>query len=709
MNAFRIVLALVLGACCAPGVVRSSTLETAEAVCDALSDPANDGLAFTFTGALRSYYPTEDNGWICTIGDATNEVEMLGKTFSFGDDVEAAPPVRPGDLMRATGFIKLGDGKLYVCHTKLEQVSACDPDTIPLVSPEEIYRPGQLHRLLRMRGIVRDAAPDDSDPNFIHLTLADVRGQAQVMVIQPTFLPVSFLHLIGSEVIACGICSDNTRGLRRHVGRLLAVSGLENVTTVTPPKSFADAPELKVLARSLPRTISGVGFHRTEGTVLASWSGDTFLLKTDGGNVVRVRLQDGTPPEFGTRVETLGLPVTDYYHINLIHAAWQPSPRAPAAAEPPRDTTPRELLFNAGGFPQLMIPHHGETIRLTGIVRYLPGESESDTRLQIECDGRLVSVEMSALTPPPGDLGIGCRVSVSGICVMIADDWHIDSTERPEPGFFLVPRSNDDLVILTRPSWWTPGRLLALFVTALVALLGTVLWNVSLNRRANRRGRELAEEQLARVSSELKVGERTRLAVELHDALSQTLTGISMQIDTAAGLAPGGSPALSRCLELASRTIDACRLELKDTLWDLRSAALDETSLDAAIRKTLCQNLSGVTLSVRFNVPREALSDNTTHALLKIIRELASNSLRHGKATSLRIAGAIDGGRLHFSVTDNGSGFDPDLAPGVAEGHFGLQGIVERLERLNGEIKIESAPGRGSRISGSLPLPDAEK
>ena len=127
--------------------------------------------------------------------------------------------------------------------------------------------------------------------------------------------------------------------------------------------------------------------------------------------------------------------------------------------------------------------------------------------------------------------------------------------------------------------------------------------------------------------------------------------------------------------------------------------------MDAAIRKTLCQNLAGIDLSIRFNVPRETFSDNTAHAILKIIRELATNALHHGKATSLRIAGAIDDDKLLFSVRDNGCGFDPDLAPGIAQGHFGLQGISERLERLNGKMKIESTIGKGAKVTVTLPIP----
>ena len=95
--------------------------------------------------------------------------------------------------------------------------------------------------------------------------------------------------------------------------------------------------------------------------------------------------------------------------------------------------------------------------------------------------------------------------------------------------------------------------------------------------RPERRGKELAAEQVAHVSSELKVYERTRLAVELHDSLSQTLTGVSMGIDSAIDLAQGLSDDLKRQLEYTSKTVEACRTELKNCLWDLRSEALEAT------------------------------------------------------------------------------------------------------------------------------------
>jgi len=216
-----------------------------------------------------------------------------------------------------------------------------------------------------------------------------------------------------------------------------------------------------------------------------------------------------------------------------------------------------------------------------------------------------------------------------------------------------------------------------------------------LRKVAERRGKELAKESLARTEANLRVGERTRLVVELHDTLVQNMTGVAIALRT-------------HNYDLAAKTLDYCRKDLRNCLWDLRNLTLDDDDINAAIRKTLVPHAAGVELHIRFSVPREKFADNTAHAILCILRELTINAVRHGRATTIWVAGSTEGDQLLFSVRDNGRGFDPSTAPGMEQGHFGLQGIRDRVEGFEGDLTVESTPRSGTKVTIALRMSQME-
>ena len=213
-------------------------------------------------------------------------------------------------------------------------------------------------------------------------------------------------------------------------------------------------------------------------------------------------------------------------------------------------------------------------------------------------------------------------------------------------------------------------------------------------------------EEFERAASELKAEERTRLAVELHDSVAQNITAVSLQLDTAGRFIGKNPEAARQQLGIAVRMLQSCQHEIRACIWDLRNLAMEESNLDDAIRRTVQSCLGGAHLSVAFDVPRAKLSDPLTHSILRIVRELATNAVRHGKAKNISIEGSIKNRRLLFSVTDDGCGFAPEKAPGIAEGHFGLQGVRERLRHFNGRLSVEPAANGGTRMSVELTLPE---
>ena len=159
-------------------------------------------------------------------------------------------------------------------------------------------------------------------------------------------------------------------------------------------------------------------------------------------------------------------------------------------------------------------------------------------------------------------------------------------------------------------------------------------------------------------------------------------------------------------LEMASRKMQSCRDNLRNCLWDLRSRAFEEKELADAIRKTIAPHIGETDVQIEMHIPCRKLSDNTIHAVLCIIRELTINAVRHGKAAHIAVCGTLDSSGLSFTVADDGIGFDPSRRPGLSEGHFGLQGVTERVLRLGGAFEITSTPGHGATATLTRLTPD---
>ena len=486
------------------------------------------------------------------------------------------------------------------------------------------------------------------------------------------------------------------------IGFMFHITGWDAIKIITPaPTNPFGVPFLDASRDTYAAIASGIGRRRAKGRVLAVWHKNRILLRTKDERIVRVDLSGVEPPKYGMAIEAAGIPETDLYRLNLSRAIWRPADEAIEAEPQAENLTVGLLTTTDVNVKGIQTSYHGKAIRMKGIVRSMPSPG-GDGRLGLECDGQIVPIDASACPEAFDGVEIGCVLDASGICLMETENWRPSAPFPHVEGFAIVVRAPEDVRIIARPPWWTPRRLLAVIGTLLAALFGIFVWNRMLNRRAEQRGKELAAEQVAHVTSDLKVYERTRLAVELHDSLSQNLTGVSLAIRAANRLADSDLDGMRKSLGLAAKTLDSCRDELRNCLWDLRNQTLEESDMNEAIQQTLAPHVGDAKLSIRFNVPRERLSDNTTHSILHIIRELASNAVRHGNATEIKIAGAIENDRLLFSVSDNGCGFDPDNRPTVADGHFGLQGIQDRVDGFEGEMTIQSSPGKGTKVTISI-------
>ena len=645
---------------------------------------------------------------------AGNEV-----TFAVDDDTGAAlirkdaisfPDTRhwrdksfpAGTRARITGKIGLGfrSRRPYAYCLEMQPTGVASTPEPTRISNEEFLSGKYDCRLVTIRAMVRDIVVDEIGPDYKYVILA-MKGEIVAMPLLAN-APALAKLTIGSEIEATGICDPMLLGMRLHLGRYLIVRDGQIKIVSRPDTDPFASPVLENFTRLRPQDIAALGRHRATGHVIASWHGDSALIKSDDGKVLRIETDEGNAPKYGDMIEAVGFPESDLYRINLSRVIWRRLTVGPMADETPRDVSADELQTDMDG-RRCFDPYiHGHAIRLRGIVRSLPGAENGDGRFNIESGKFIVPVDASATPAAMRGLEVGCEVSIAGTCVMEIDNWRPNLPFPAIRGFFIVVRRPSDVAVLARPPWWTPPRLAAVVGVLLLVLVGSLAWNAALKRQSERRGRELAATAIAKAESDLKIDERTRLAVELHDTISQNLTGISLAIRAADRFSATAPDGLRSNLKLAAMSLESCRQELKNCLWDLRNNTLDEASMNEAIRRTLVPHIGETELSVRFNVPRERFSDKTAHAILHIIRELATNSVRHGRARHIRVAGIIEGDEMRFSVRDDGCGFDPANCPGMDEGHFGLQGIRERVNQLDGTIKFASSADRGTKVTISI-------
>ncbi|GGY39260.1 sensor histidine kinase [Streptomyces omiyaensis] len=254
-----------------------------------------------------------------------------------------------------------------------------------------------------------------------------------------------------------------------------------------------------------------------------------------------------------------------------------------------------------------------------------------------------------------------------------------------------------------------PGVFIGPLLGGAVAV-ATVLGYQALYRESERR-RRLIEELIATrtelAAAERHAGtlaERERLAREIHDTLAQGLSSIQLLLRAAERALPEGSPAAGH--------IDRARQAAQDNLAEARRFVraltppdLERGSLAAALER-LCEPGAGP--RARFSVSGTPVELPTPYevALLRIAQSALGNTVRHAAAERAEITLSFMEDAVALDVVDDGRGFEPEGVRGSVDGGgFGLPAMRSRAESLGGTLTVESAPGQGTAVAVTLPLP----
>jgi signal transduction histidine kinase len=197
--------------------------------------------------------------------------------------------------------------------------------------------------------------------------------------------------------------------------------------------------------------------------------------------------------------------------------------------------------------------------------------------------------------------------------------------------------------------------------------------------------------------------ERNRLARELHDTLAHTLSAATVQLE-AVSLIWEQQPQKARQMILKSTSMMREGLaETRRALQALRAGPLDHESLLDAIT-TLADSLMTrypLQIEIQAAAPLMLQSAAVEHGLYRIVQEAMFNAARHAQARRLMVRVARARDNLVITIMDDGRGFVVQKAP--AEGHFGLQGMVEQVQLIGAEVNITSEPGKGTTVTVTLP------
>ncbi len=288
------------------------------------------------------------------------------------------------------------------------------------------------------------------------------------------------------------------------------------------------------------------------------------------------------------------------------------------------------------------------------------------------------------------DYEIGSMLEVAGVCLVATD-----MAGTPTSFKILIPEAGQ-IRLLAPASFFTVRRLLVMLSAALGILALAASYAFFSTRRNMRLLAEIGERRAV-------TAERSRLARDLHDTLEQGLTGIHLQLHSISPALEDASAETQERLMSVRSLVLQCHTEMRQSIWDLRSGALEQFDLGDALKRIADTLVLDSNIEVELRQQRNhvkippLIEDN----LLRIGQESLTNAVKHAKPTRIKIELDSTPGKVTLTISDNGSGSESlESRPG----HFGLVGMRERSVRIGGALSITRNSAGGCSVRVDVPL-----
>ena len=331
--------------------------------------------------------------------------------------------------------------------------------------------------------------------------------------------------------------------------------------------------------------------------------------------------------------------------------------------------------------------------------------------------GHYMKAKCNALDPKSARAGNsaapsrGAQVVILWSLVWMHPAWAVGLTEpmtHHGTGNLRAEESGFEIIASNEGGWWNAtGSALGFnavtwyqttwgkFACAIVGLVGC--WTVH-------RARVRQVSRLLSARFDERLAERTRIARSLHDTLLQTIQGSKLVVDDALEQ-PEDLKRLRSVLEQLSNWLERAILEEGAAFNSLREPAVALNDLAESLKRAVEERqIQDRQMKVHFSVVGEAreLHPLVRYEAYQIADEAIRNAWTHGKGARINIELKY-GGDLELCVSDDGVGMDRSTVSQGREGHFGLQGMRERVKRIGGKLTICSSVGSGTEVLMSVP------
>lgn len=627
---------------------------------------------------------------------------------------ESRKSLRAGDDVEVTGTLDRGGYAPLLVVEELVVAGGGDlPEPMPADLPR-LFRGGDNCRRVRIEGIVRAVRDDGRYDGLI----VDVDSRQLLARFPKGISREAAASFVDATVRIVGVTSAqrNTRGEFLSPGLFIGSTADVEILEGPPGLPFtAPFVPLKRIAtfsgQPLPR-------HRirTRGTVSLKLGTHVLFLHEESGGL-RVKTTAPLHVVPGDVVEAAGFVDMGRQIAGLTDAVVRRVGHEPAPE--PREISPSEIAdtnTNARRKGEIASPGDFDGCLVTFPARIVEAKPLASKGGQLILSGgalTLPAILEDASFSRLAGLRPGSDVRVTGVIqLQLAGDEGLRSlTADPVvEQMSLLLRSADDVVVVRAPSWWTPARLGVLLGGVASVLVAALVWVVLLRREVRATTLRLVDEMQSRrnaaIDFQATLRERNRLAANLHDTLLQTLRGIDFQLGAcqAQGDLPDGNP--SDHLDVARKMVNHASEELRGSVWALRTMPVAGKSfgesLEAIARQTghgHAEHIAVRTAGQAFELPHFVAGN-----LLLVAQEAIHNALAHADSGQIDVEAAFDSaaGTVELTVIDDGRGFTAGTESGPDQGHFGLTGMRERIERLGGEFTIDSRPDNGTTVRAKV-------